>query len=55
MKDKFVFSYDRHTKKGIIKTDKGEIKINLEKNKSTALSAPPFGSSGGEGFGLHLI
>ena len=55
MKDKFVFSYDRHTKKGIIKTNKGEIEINLEKKHNPLSDAPSSGSGGIGGYGLHLI
>ncbi len=54
MKDKFVFKYDRHTKKGIIKTHKGEFEINLEK-KQIPSSGIPFSGSGDVGYGLHLI
>ena len=54
MSDKFVFRYDRHTKKGIIKTGKDEIKINLEKKQVTQSSVSSSGS-GANGYGLHLI
>ena len=55
VKDKFVFRYDKETKKGIIRTDKGEIRINLEKNKPSSDAVPVAGSSGAGGYGLHLI
>jgi len=55
LKDKFVFRYDRHTKKGIIKSDKGEFEINLTKKQSNPPPAPTSGGSIGGGFGLHLI
>ena len=54
MKDKFVFRYDKDTKKGLIKTDKGEYKIDLKKNAPSSVALPDSGSGGG-GYGLHLI
>ena len=62
MKDKFVFKYDKDTKKGIIVINKAIKKINLEENycrrenlqfvsSERELSS---GSCGG-GYGLHLI
>ena len=60
MKDKFVFRYDKFTKKGILKTPKGEFKIDLEEKANASItntaqnSQAGSGSCGG-GYGLHLI
>lgn len=58
MKDKIFFRYDKNTKKGIIKTEKGEFKIDLdeqhlsnEDNEKTCSGS----GSGGCGYGIHLI
>lgn len=59
MKSKFVFKYDKNTKKGIVITDKGEFQINLRKKTAEPVSANNelSGSAGsdGAGYGLHLI
>ncbi|MBQ7975304.1 MAG: hypothetical protein IJ300_06415 [Clostridia bacterium] len=55
MKDEFVFRYDRHTQKGIIRTNKGEFEINLKKKTTPDSEAVGSGGSGGGGYGLHLI
>ena len=56
MKDKFVFRYDKDTKKGILITEKGEFEINLQKKAEAEPVSERSGSgSNGGGYGLHLI
>ena len=54
--NKIQFKYDIHSKKGMCVTEKGEYKIDLEKdNKKEEKAVTSSGGSCGEGYGIHLI
>lgn len=59
LKNKFTFKYDRLTGKGVVITDKGEKKIDLQRRIQTKplLNQMPSSQhgSGDGGYGIELI
>lgn len=55
LKKKIQFKYDRHSKKGIVVTEKGEYKIDLEQDKIKDQVIDYGSGSCGEGYGIYLI
>ena len=55
LNNKIQFKYDIYSKKGIVVTEKGEYRIDLEQDKIKDQETDRGSGSCGEGYGIHLI